>query len=233
MRRTLKKHTFLVIFRHVFPVEKSVPKIGVKNRPKKIGLQKVLEKLCSQLVLQPKNATLCQKWCAHDCIRNQKCCDRKFGTVLKKSRTEQNSCYCPDPKPPPPTPVRPRGAARTGEGGRLVGNLIGPRCLCEIFAMGWGALVLVAGPLLEPPVPPLVRFGAAPGPWCGASVGTTGSAPCALACRCFPKNVRTQLLGNMRPENNESASWALRFVSLCVHGPSRTCRTLFFRVYGV
>ncbi len=61
MRRTLKKHTFLVIFRHVFPVEKSVPKIGVKNRPKKRGLQKVLEKLCSQLVLQPKNATLCAK----------------------------------------------------------------------------------------------------------------------------------------------------------------------------
>ena len=57
MRRTLKKHTFLVTFRHVFPVEKSVPKIGVKNRPQKIGLQKVLEKLCSQLVLQPKNAT--------------------------------------------------------------------------------------------------------------------------------------------------------------------------------
>ena len=104
---------------------------------------------------------VCQKWCAHDCIRNQKCCDRKFGTVLKKSRTEQNSCYCPDPKPPPPTPVRPRGAARTGEGG----------------AIGWQSH--------RSPMPlwnfrnGLRRLG----PCCGASVGTTGSAPCALRCR--------------------------------------------------
>ena len=173
---------------------------------------------------------VCQKWCAHDCIRNQKCCDRKFGTVLKKSRTEQNSCYCPDPKPPPPTPVRPRGAARTGEGGRLVGNLIGPRCLCEIFAMGWGALVLVAGPLLEPPVPPLVRFGAAPGPWCGASVGTTGSAPCALACRCFPKNVRTQLLGKRttNPLHGHCASWV--FASM-VHRELAELYFFAFKVY--
>ena len=44
-----------------------------------------------------------------------------------------------------------------------------------------GAVVLVAGPLLEPSVPPLVQLRAAPGPWCGASVGTTGSAPCAVA----------------------------------------------------
>ena len=42
-------------------------------------------------------------------------------------------------------------------------------------------MVLVAGPLLEPSVPPLVQLRAAPGPWCGASVGTTGSAPCAVA----------------------------------------------------
>ena len=43
-------------------------------------------------------------------------------------------------------------------------------------------VVLDAGPLLEPPVPPLVRLRAARGPWCGASVGTTGSAPRAFAC---------------------------------------------------
>ena len=45
------------------------------------------------------------------------------------------------------------------------------------------AVVLDAGPLLEPPVPPLVRLRGALGPCCGASVGTTGSAPRALACR--------------------------------------------------
>ena len=45
------------------------------------------------------------------------------------------------------------------------------------------AVVLDAGPLLEPPVPPLVRLRAALGSCCGASVGTTGSAPRALACR--------------------------------------------------
>lgn len=43
--------------------------------------------------------------------------------------------------------------------------------------MAGGALVVAAGPLLEPPVPPLLRV-AAPGPWCGASVGTNCSAPC-------------------------------------------------------
>ena len=40
------------------------------------------------------------------------------------------------------------------------------------------ALVLVAGPLVEHAVPPLVWLRTAPGPWCGASVGTIGSAPC-------------------------------------------------------
>ena len=34
-------------------------------------------------------------------------------------------------------------------------NLIGPRCLCQI-SLASGAVVLDAGPLLEPPVPPLV-----------------------------------------------------------------------------
>ena len=114
-------------------------KIGAKNRCQKSSQKKRSSKSPRKIVFTTctptKKCNVCQKWCAHDCIRNQKCCDRKFGTVLKKSGTEQNSCYCPDPKPPPPTPVRPRGAARTGEGGRLVGNLIGPRCLCEIFAM--------------------------------------------------------------------------------------------------
>ena len=60
-------------------------------------------------------------------------------------------------------------------------NLIGPRCLCQI-SLASCAVVLDAGPLLEQPVPPLVRLRAARGPWCGASVGTTGSAPRALAC---------------------------------------------------
>ena len=61
------------------------------------------------------------------------------------------------------------------------------------FAPVGGAVVRVAGPLLEPPVPPLVQLRAVPGPWCGASVGTTGSAPCAGASRqtCPPKNVRS------------------------------------------
>ena len=36
-------------------------------------------------------------------------------------------------------------------------NLTGPRCLCTIFAAAADALVLVAGPLLEPLVPPLLR----------------------------------------------------------------------------
>ena len=44
-----------------------------------------------------------------------------------------------------------------------------------------GALVRGAGPLLEPRVPPLVQLRAAPGPWCGASVGTTCSAPCTTS----------------------------------------------------
>ena len=124
---------------------------------------------------------VCQKWCAHDCIRNQKCCDRKFGTVLKKSRAEQNSCYCPDPKPPPPTPVRPRGAARTGEGG---GDWLAITSVPDAFVkfsqwaeapwsllrgLCWNhrfrplcasvpPLVRGAGPLLEPLAPPLVRL---------------------------------------------------------------------------
>ena len=36
-------------------------------------------------------------------------------------------------------------------------NLIGPRCLCQI-SLASCAVVLDAGPLLEPPVPPLVRL---------------------------------------------------------------------------
>ena len=36
-------------------------------------------------------------------------------------------------------------------------NLTGPRCLCQISAAAAGAVVLVAGPLLEPLVPPLLR----------------------------------------------------------------------------
>ena len=59
--------------------------------------------------------------------------------------------------------------ARAGEGGafdsvpdasvqilRLIPYLTGPRCLCQIFAVAGGAVVLVAGPLLEHAVPPLV-----------------------------------------------------------------------------
>ena len=77
-------------------------------------------------------------------------------------------------------------APAAGGRGRFFGTLFGPRCLCQNSLAG-GAMVRDAGPLLEPPVPPLVRMRAAPGPWCGASVGTTGSAPCALACsRIYP-----------------------------------------------
>ena len=75
---------------------------------------------------------------------------------------------------PPPLLVR----ARAGEGASpVLCSLTGPRCLCQISATALDAQLVVAGPLLEPPVPPLLRV-AAPGPWCGASVGTTGSAPC-------------------------------------------------------
>ena len=42
-------------------------------------------------------------------------------------------------------------------------NLTGPRCLCRISATALDAQLVVAGPLLEPLVPPLLRV-AAPGP---------------------------------------------------------------------
>ena len=45
---------------------------------------------------------------------------------------------------------------------QFFGSLFGPRCLCSIFATVGGRRS---------------------GPWCGASIGTTCSAPCTTACR--------------------------------------------------
>ena len=71
-----------------------------------------------------------------------------------------------------PETKRPRPVAA----GDFFGSLIGPRCLCQFFgnligvrclcqnSLARGAIVLDAGPLLEPPVPPLLRLRAAPGP---------------------------------------------------------------------
>ena len=82
--------------------------------------------------------------------------------ILKNWKSEvlkvKNWTWCHDPEPP----LHCSCVHGTVEGGRFFGNLIGPRRLCEIFAAAIDALVLDAGPLLEPPVPPLVRLRA---PW--------------------------------------------------------------------
>ena len=86
------------------------------------------------------------------------------------------------PKPPLPCSCPSRG------GGRLDGSLIGPRCLCRILCnlIGPRCLCQISCNLIGPrclcekmftkPGKPRRR------PWCGASVGTTGSAPRAPAC---------------------------------------------------
>ena len=81
-----------------------------------------------------------------------------------------NLCNHPDPKAPRLV-VRQAAPVRGGRKYRsrrslfvsILCNLIGPRCLCQI-SLASGAVVLDAGPLLEPPVPPLVRLRAARGP---------------------------------------------------------------------
>ena len=86
----------------------------------------------------------------------------------------------------PPWPEGPptggaTGSTSTGGSVHFMQSHRSPMPLSNFFSKR-RRVVLDAGPLLEPPVPPLVRLRAARGPWCGASVGTTGSAPRALAC---------------------------------------------------
>lgn len=90
---------------------------------------------------------------------------------------------------------------------KFLGSLIGPRCLCQISCDFWQSH---RSPM------PLPNFFSRRrrGPWCGASIGTTGSAPRALACCPLAEHMNQILTPVTCKSTKESEGLATRMRQL-------------------